>query len=131
MATSPKHQDVPLAVWPVAQTTGQQRSGRSLAAATAHPATMVPALARRIVETYSAPRELVVDPLCGTGTTLVEGAKLGRHCIGVESEMRWATFARSNLDHALSPGQRWLAEVRVGDARCLEGSWPTLPAPST
>ncbi len=127
MATSPHHdkEEVPLAVWPVAQTSAQyQRKDRYLAASTAHPAKMVPALARRIVEAYSAPGQLVVDPMCGIGTTLVEGAELGRRCLGVEVEERWADLARDNLDHILSPERRALGEVRVGDARQL----PTLLA---
>lgn len=124
MATSPHpdKQEVPLAVWPVAQTPAQyQRRGRYLASSTSHPAKMVPALARRIVEAYSAPGQLVVDPMCGIGTTLVEGAELGRRCLGVEVEERWADLARGNLDHALSPERRGLGEVRVGDARQLPG----------
>lgn len=122
MAASPQHHnnDVPLAVWPVAQTSSQQqRTGRYVAASTAHPGKMVPALARRIVETYSTAGQLVLDPMCGIGTTLVEGAELGRRCLGVELEERWANLARANLDHALAPERRGLADVRVGDARRL------------
>ena len=119
MAASPKHDEVPLAVWPVAQTTvRRQRSGRCVASAT-QPAAIVPALARRIVETYSAPGALVVDPWCRAGTTLAEGAELGRRCMGVSRDQHWATLARATLDDALSPEQRRLAEVRVGDARQL------------
>src|ERR1700692_1665626 len=51
---------------------------------------MLPALARRAVETYSDPGGLVVDPMCGMGTTLVEAIDLGRRAIGVELEPRWA-----------------------------------------
>ncbi|MGH9284663.1 MAG: TRM11 family SAM-dependent methyltransferase [Acidimicrobiales bacterium] len=111
---------VPLAVWPAAQTSSpHQRTGRYLSASFAHPGKMLPALARRIIETYSTPGQLVVDPMCGIGTTLVEGAELGRRCLGVDIEERWATLARANLDHALPPEQRPLAEVRLGDARRL------------
>jgi modification methylase len=123
MATSKEQQkieEVPLAVWPVAQKSSQyQRRGRYLPKSFAHPGKMLPALARRIVETYSSPGQTVVDPMCGIGTTLVEGAELGRRCIGVEIEQRWANLARANLDHILSPETRPLAEVRPGDARRL------------
>jgi modification methylase len=57
--------------------------------------------------------------MCGIGTTLVEGAALGRRCVGVELEARWAGIAEANLDHVLTGDQRGLAEVRVGDARLL------------
>src|SRR6266545_7379277 len=112
--------ELPLAVWPCANTSPQyQRAGRYLPASTAHPAKMAPELARRIVAEYSRPGELVADPLCGIGTTLVEAAALGRRAVGVELEPRWAETARANLTHALPPHQAALAEVRLGDARVL------------
>jgi modification methylase len=111
---------VPVAVWPCAQRSSQyQRAGRYLPASTAHPGKMLPELARLVIADYSPPGGLVVDPLCGIGTTLVEGALLGRRVLGVELEPRWATLARANLQHALAPEQAAQARVRVGDARQL------------
>jgi len=111
---------VPLAVWPVAQTTAQwQRAGRYLPVVTAHPGKMLPELARRIVTEYSDPGDLVVDPLAGIGTTIVEAALLDRRAVGVELEARWTAIARENLDHMLDPARRGLAEIRQGDARRL------------
>jgi modification methylase len=117
----PHRQDaVPLAVWPCAQTSAQyQRAGRYLPASSRHPGKMLPELARRIIDEYCPPGGLVVDPLCGIGTTLVEAAALGRRAVGVELEPRWAQLARANLDHALPADRAALAEVRVGDARQL------------
>jgi modification methylase len=111
---------VPLAVWPCAQTSAQyQRAGRYLSASSRHPGKMLPELARRLVAEYCPPGGLVVDPMCGIGTTLVEAAALGRRAVGVELEPRWAELARANLAHALPADQAALAEVRVGDARRL------------
>jgi modification methylase len=112
--------NVPLAVWPVGQTTAQyQRSDRYLAECAEHPAKMLPSLARRIVEEYSKPGDLVVDPMCGIGTTLTEAAATWRRAIGIESEHRWAALADMNLHHVLLDDQRLLAWVRTGDARAL------------
>jgi modification methylase len=111
---------VPLAVWPCAQTSAQyQRTGRYVPASSRHPGKMLPELARRLVAEYCPPGGLVVDPMCGIGTTLVEAAALGRRAVGVELEPRWAQLARTNLDHALPADQAAVAEVRVGDARRL------------
>ena len=113
--------EVPLGVWPVAQRTAQyQRSGRYLPACTRHPGKMLPELARRIVAEYSGVGDLVVDPMCGIGTTLAEAALIGRRAVGVELDSRWATLARENLDHMLGGRARRLAEVRRGDARRLQ-----------
>ena len=71
----PKTPTVPLAVWPVAQPTAQyHRAGRYLPGCTAPPGKMLPELARRIVTEYSTPGQVVLAPLAGIGTTLVEAA---------------------------------------------------------
>jgi modification methylase len=125
MATHPSNRpshpaDVPLAVWPVAQTSAQyQRAGRYLPACSAHPGKMLPALAARIVAEYSTPGQLVVDPMAGIGTTVVEAALLHRRAVGIELEARWATLADANLDQLLDRRQRRLAQIRVGDAARL------------
>src|SRR6266545_7354941 len=113
---------LPMAVWPCAQTSlPRQRAGRYTPASATHPAKMAPELARRIVASYSAPGQLVVDPMCGIGTTLAEAAALGRRALGVELEARWSELARANLAFALNAGRARLAEVRRGDARTLAG----------
>src|SRR5919204_1990971 len=96
---------VPMAVWPCAQQTSQvQRHGRYLPESNRHPAKMLPELARRAISAYSEPGELVVDPMCGIGTTLVEAIHLGRKALGVELEDRWASLATANLAHAHQQG---------------------------
>ncbi len=111
---------VPLAIWPCGQTPARtQRAGRYLPATSVHPAKMLPELARRIVAEYSPPGGLVVDPMCGIATTLVEAALLDRRAVGVELEPRWATLARRNLTYALDPQHAQRVEIVEGDARAL------------
>jgi len=105
-------------VWAVAQCCPRaQRAGRFVAGSGAHPARMLPALARRLVLTYSNPGDLVVDPMCGIGTTLVEAIHAGRHALGIEYEPRWAALARENVAHAQAQGASGHAHVVTGDAR--------------
>ena len=111
---------VPLAVWPVGQRSAQyQRAGRYHPDCSTHPGKMLPDLARRIVTEYSTPGQLVVDPMAGTGTTLVEAALLGRRAVGVELEARWAKLARANTEYVLGPDARRLVQVHQGDATKL------------
>jgi modification methylase len=118
--------ELPLSVWPTAQQpAAAQRAGRYLPGSTAHPAKMLPAIARHAIERYSHPGELVLDPMCGIGTTLVEAIHLGRSAIGVELEPRWAELARANTALARTHGATGTAEVVLGDARHL----PTLLDP--
>jgi modification methylase len=111
---------LPLSVWPTAQQpAARQRAGRYLQASTAHPAKMLPQIARTAIQRYSQPGELVLDPMCGIGTTLVEAAWLGRTGLGVEYEPRWADLARGNLAHAKGQGAAGTGTVITGDARSL------------
>jgi SAM-dependent methyltransferase len=112
--------ELPLSVWPTAQQTSRtQRTGRYLPESTAHPARMLPATARRAIEAYTAPGEVVLDPMCGIGTTLVEAIHLGRQAVGVEYEPRWADLARANLIDAETGGAAGDWQVHTGDARSL------------
>lgn len=43
-----------------------------------------PEVVRRFIRLFSAPGDLVVEPFCGFGTTLVEARRLGRRCVGYE-----------------------------------------------
>ena len=73
IAITPQDPGVPLAIWPVAQTTAQhRRAGRDLPGCTTHPGKMLPELARRIVTKYSSVGQVVLEPLAGIGTMLVE-----------------------------------------------------------
>jgi SAM-dependent methyltransferase len=112
--------DLPLSVWPTAQRNARaQRAGRYLEISGTHPAKMLPAIAARAIATYSSPGDLVVDPMAGIGSTLVEAVHLGRDAIGVEYEPTWADLARANLAHAKSQGATGDFEVVCGDARHL------------
>lgn len=105
-------------VWLSAQRNSRaQRTGRYLPESVAHPAKMLPAIAREAIERYTEPGDLVIDPMCGIGTTLVEASHLGRRSFGVEYEQRWAKIAAKNLVHARTQGAAGEARVVAGDAR--------------
>jgi SAM-dependent methyltransferase len=107
-------------VWQVGDRPARvQRRGRYLPASTAHPGKMLPALAREAILRFTRPGELVLDPMCGIGTTLVEAIHLGRTAVGVELEPRWTSLAAANLSHALDQGAAGQGLVLEGDARTL------------
>ncbi|MEM4970924.1 MAG: DNA methyltransferase [Sulfolobales archaeon] len=43
-----------------------------------------PQMARALIEMYTEPGDLVLDPMVGSGTTCIEARLLGRNCIGVD-----------------------------------------------
>ena len=114
----PMPTDLPLSVWPTAQRNARaQRAGRYVEISGHHPAKMLPAIAARAIATYTKPGDLVLDPMAGIGSTLVEAVHLGRDAIGVEYEPQWAELARANLAYARAQGATGHGEVVCGDAR--------------
>jgi SAM-dependent methyltransferase len=118
-----------LSVWPTAQRDARaQRRGRYLPESTAHPAKMLPAIAAPAIRRYTKPGDLVADPMCGIGTTLVEAVHAGRDGLGIEYEPRWAAVAAANVSHARRNGATGTAEVIRGDARQLPALLPPAAA---
>ncbi|MCX5206923.1 DNA methyltransferase [Streptomyces sp. NBC_00237] len=115
-----QHKHQRLSVWNTAPTSAPaQRRGRYVPGSAAHPAKMLPALAAHAIRTYTEPGDLVLDPMCGIGTTLVEAIHLGRHAIGTEYEPRWAHLAGLNAASAPHQGGTGTGQVFCGDARHL------------
>ena len=56
------------------------------------------ALLRRLVACGSMPGDVVLDPTCGSGTTLVAAYQLGRQAIGIDSSAAAIGIARQRLD---------------------------------
>ncbi|MCC9738474.1 TRM11 family methyltransferase [Streptomyces sp. MNU89] len=80
---------------------------------------MLPAIAAHAIRTYTKPGDLVLDPMCGIGTTLVEALHLGRRAVGVEYEPQWADLASRNTASAAQEGGAATGTVYCGDARRL------------
>ena len=55
------------------------------------------ALLDRILEASSREGDLVVDPFCGTGTTLVSAERLGRQWIGVDTSLLGCSIALARV----------------------------------
>jgi len=119
------HLPTGISVWATAQAApATQRRCRYLAESTAHPAKMLPAIAAHAVEHYTQPGDLVLDPMCGIGTTLVEAVHRDRPAVGVEYEPRWAQVTRGNLGLATRLGAPATGQVITGDARRLSTLLP-------
>jgi DNA modification methylase len=80
---------------------------------------MLPELARRAILAYSDVGDLVLDPMCGIGTSVIEAVYLGRRAIGVELEPRWVAVSAANLCLARDQGATGHGLVTRGDARGL------------
>ena len=79
-------------VWPYA-TSSAERNRVKLK----HPATMPDRLAGDLIRCFSEPGDLVLDPLMGSGTTVVMAARLGRCYMGMDVSAAYCALARQRL----------------------------------
>lgn len=84
-----------------------------------------PQVARNIIEMYSGPGEVVLDPMCGGGTTLIECKLLGRAGIGLDINPAAVEVTKKALNFKHTPlnseqsSVNSQQSVRCGDARDL------------
>jgi site-specific DNA-methyltransferase (adenine-specific) len=70
---------------------------------TPHPTQKPVALVGRLLDRVKG--DTVLDPFCGSGTTLIAALETGRKAIGIEIDERWVDVARRRLE-------RWHAQGR-------------------
>jgi len=83
-----------------------------------HPTTKPVPLMLELVELFTDPNELILDPFAGSGTTGVACLRLGRRFIGIEREPKYAAIARERLraeERGLS-----LREARLGQSSIFD-----------
>lgn len=62
-----------------------------------HPATFPDRLAEDLIHCFSKPGDIVLDPMCGSGTTCVMAARAKRHFIGIEINAEYHAIAQRRL----------------------------------
>ena len=58
-----------------------------------HPAPFPLELATRLVRMFSFHGDTILDPFCGSGTTMIASLRYGRNCIGIEIEPEYCRMA--------------------------------------
>lgn len=85
-------------VWKL-NTAGQENMGKS----PKHPAQMPSKLARDLIISWSNPGDLVIDPMCGSGTTGIEALKLKRNAWLNDASAEYVALARTALEQTVIP----------------------------
>ena len=80
-----------------------------------HPAKFPESLVQEFVEFFTKPNQWVLDPLLGTGSTLVACRQCARNGIGIELDPKYARIAKQRLTQLDFPGDTRQV-VRKGDA---------------
>lgn len=65
-----------------------------------HPTQKPVALMRRVIEDFTKPGDLVLDPFCGSGSTGVACIETGRRFVGIEIDAEYAAIARRRIEEA-------------------------------
>lgn len=90
--------------WPIVANRLGQRGSR------VHPTQKPLELMLDLLEDFTDPDDIVLDPFCGSGTTGVAAVKLGRRFIGVELDEAHAESARGRIaavaEHTPLPGSQ-------------------------
>ena len=69
-----------------------------------HPTQKPLALMKWIIEKYTSPDALILDPFSGSGTTGVAAIQLGRRFLGFEIDPRWVDLANKRIEAAKAQG---------------------------
>ncbi|MFL6605764.1 MAG: DNA methyltransferase [Steroidobacteraceae bacterium] len=85
-----------------------------------HPTQKAVSILAPLIEAFSRPGDLVLDPFSGSGSTLVAAAQVGRRFLGIELEPHYCEYARECLGHHAS---RRRGHNRFEDALAGFGSW--------
>jgi DNA modification methylase len=89
-----------------------------------HPAKFPETLVQEFIEFFTKRGQVVLDPMAGTGSTLIAALRAGRHCYGIELNPGYAKIARQVVEEerqALASEADWLtAKVITGDASEIE-----------
>jgi len=99
-----------------------------------YPAMMIPQIARKLIKAYGIAEGWLLDPYCGTGTSLVEASLFGMHSVGCDINplVRLIATAKSTpvcfsaLDETLSELDASLFEIRYRESHLPDAPIPNI-----
>lgn len=88
-----------------------------------HPGTYPKAVPKRLIETYSKEGMTILDPMMGSGSTLIAAAQLGRYGVGIDLyqhnvDLTWEIIQRHYRHHDQTSLTEWVTK-KPDDLRAL------------
>lgn len=65
-----------------------------------HEAPFPESLAEFFIRSFCPPNGIVLDPFCGSGTTLAVAVKTGRRFIGIDNNPKWCELSQRRIKEA-------------------------------
>lgn len=101
----------------------------------AYPARFIPQIPKRAIERWSQPGDVVLDPFCGSGTTLLEGLLARRSSVGIDNNGVAILISRAKTQSYTAPDLSaletlvtrvygWLAGADLDFVRAAEQNAP-------
>ena len=99
-----------------------------------YPAMMIPQIARKLLKQYGVEGGWLLDPYCGTGTSLVEASLFGMHSVGCDinplvrliATVKSTPICLATLDEALSRLNDHLFQVDFGMDKVPDAPIPEI-----
>ena len=99
-----------------------------------YPAMMIPQIARKLLKTYGIEGGWLLDPYCGTGTSLVEASLFGMHSVGCDinplvrliATAKTAPVCLQTLDGTLSQLNDHLFQIEFQDGKIPDAPIPNI-----
>jgi DNA modification methylase len=85
------------AVWGQATIPGPTVWEMTTASSVDHPAPFPIELPKRVIELYTRPGDVVLDPFMGSGSTAIAAVQMGRHYVGYELSVEYCQLAERRL----------------------------------
>jgi DNA modification methylase len=82
-----------------------------------HPALFPVALVKRLLEIYTRPEDVVLDPFMGAGSTLVAAQELKRRGVGFDISSEFISLAKHRLQHSSHQDDLPAPVIHCEDAR--------------
>lgn len=90
-----------------------------------HPAKFPETMAQEFIEFFTKEGQTVLDPMCGTGSTLIAALRSGRNSYGIELNPRYARIAvktvQEERSHLGKSTENLKSEIIPGDANLATG----------
>jgi site-specific DNA-methyltransferase (adenine-specific) len=87
-----------------------------------HPAPFPVELPQRLIDLYTFAGDLVVDPFCGSGSTLVAALRTGRHAIGYDLDPAYVALSLARVAEEGGAGEAGTAGAGTGSGPADEGA---------
>jgi len=92
-----------------------------------HPAKYPEELVSDFVQFFTKPGEIVLDPMLGTGSTLVACAECGRSGIGIELQDKYAKIAKERINNIVSQSRLSFGDGININFKIIRGNSKKIP----